>query len=161
MGLWCSSVNVARESRCFWKSNAASRQLNSAWKLVIVGVIAPNPSRKTTKFDPSVLLCDNPLSMRTIELLSKGPKFALALPTKKVDKLASAHQVAASIPETQRQDFLGSEVCACVIPPPSTTRQAFHSRSGRRVAPGTLEIGSRPTRPELLLLYFGRGNAWG
>lgn len=112
MGSWCSSVNVARESGCFWKLNAASRQLDSTWKLVVVGVTAPNPSSKTTKFDPPVLSCDNPLSMSTFELLSKGPKFALTLPTEKVDKLASVYQVAASIPETQCQDFLGSAVCA-------------------------------------------------
>ncbi|KAG0422998.1 hypothetical protein HPB47_001202 [Ixodes persulcatus] len=70
--------------------DAASRLLEASWKEVIAGVTASCHKLNETKFEPAVLLCNTALSSDTIELLSKGPKFAPDLPTKKVDQLAIA-----------------------------------------------------------------------
>ncbi|XP_040075942.1 uncharacterized protein LOC120848078, partial [Ixodes scapularis] len=99
--------------------DAASRLLEASWKEVIAGVTASCRKLNEKQLEPPVLLCNTAISSDTIELLSKGPKFAPDLPTKKVDQLASVHQVAAAIPEPQRQDILGSAIRAvCFHQPP-------------------------------------------
>ncbi|KAG0422297.1 hypothetical protein HPB47_001867 [Ixodes persulcatus] len=108
--------------------DAASRLLEASWKEVIAGVTASCRKLNETKFEPPVLLCNTALSSDTMELLSKGPKFAPDLPTKKVDQLAAVHQVASAIPEPQRQDFLGSAIRAvCFHPPPKPGKISLHA----------------------------------
>lgn len=69
---------------------------------------------------PPVVLLDKQLSPDTVGLLSHGPKFALDLPASRVDQLTSVYKVAASNPEKDRQNFVGSavhSVCAHLPPP--------------------------------------------
>ncbi|XP_042150172.1 uncharacterized protein LOC121838157 [Ixodes scapularis] len=119
----CFGPSYGKHASFIFLQEAAAQLLESSWRNVIAGVATSSRANTSSGFDPPINISGVELSENTKTALSCGPKFAPDSQVSRIDQLAAVHQVASTVPEKERHEFLGAavrSVCTHPVPAPST-----------------------------------------